>query len=153
MNIGAASRASGVSAKMIRYYEETGLIPPPDRTAGGYRDYTQDDLQRLSFVRRARDLGFSIETIQELLGLWSRRRSNAEVRALAQRHVDNLQSQARKLEAMIDTLQQLIGTCKRGKRTDCPIMSELAGVDSASGPPPRRARQAARGRSSIPSMT
>jgi Cu(I)-responsive transcriptional regulator len=128
MNIGAVSKASGVSAKMIRYYESTGLIPPADRRDSGYRDYGKADVHRLAFVRRARELGFSVEFIRDLLGLWSDRgRSNAEVRAVALKHVDGLEAQAQKIQDMIATLQALIATCKRGNRADCPIMTELAG--------------------------
>src|SRR3954470_14574821 len=94
MNIGQATKASGVSAKMIRYYEATGLLPPADRRASGYRDYSETDVHRLRFLRRARDLGFSIATIRELLSLWSdHRRSNADVRAVALSHVANLEAQ------------------------------------------------------------
>jgi MerR family transcriptional regulator, copper efflux regulator len=132
VNIGQASKASGVSAKMIRYYESTGLIPPADRRESGYRDYGEADLHRLAFVRRARELGFTIETIRELLELWSdRTRSNTEVRAVALKHVAGLEAQAQKLQDMITTLHALIGTCKRGGRQDCPIMSELGGGAAA----------------------
>ena len=127
MNIGAVAKASGVSAKMIRYYESTGLIPAADRRASGYRDYGESDLHRLTFVRRARELGFSVEFIRELLSLWSDRgRSNSEVRAVALKHVAGLEEQAERLQGMIATLHALIGTCKRGGRPDCPIMTELA---------------------------
>ncbi len=132
MNIGAAAKASGVSAKMIRYYETTGLIPAADRRESGYRDYSQSDVHRLAFVRRSRELGFSVEFIRELLGLWSDdARSNAEVRALARKHVAGLEVQAEKIKGMIATLNGLIGACKRGDRPDCPIMTELAGGTAA----------------------
>lgn len=134
MNIGQASKASGVSAKMIRYYEATGLIPPADRRESGYRDYSPHDLHRLAFVRRARELGFSVEFIRELLELWSdRARPNGEVRAVALKHVAGLEAQAQKLQGMIATLNALIGTCKRGDRQECPIMHELAGGKIAPG--------------------
>jgi len=133
MNIGSAAKASGVSAKMIRYYETTGLIPAADRRESGYRDYSQSDIHRLAFVRRSRELGFSVESIRELLGLWSRdARSNAEVRALARKHVAGLEAQADKINGMIATLNGLIGACQRGGRPDCPIMTELA---SGASPP------------------
>ena len=133
MNIGAAAKASGVSAKMIRYYESTGLIPAADRRTSGYRDYSDNDIHRLAFVRRARELGFSVASIRELLGLWSRdRRSNAEVRTVALEHVAELEVQAEKIKSMIATLKGLIDACKRGGRPDCPIMAELAGRTTTS---------------------
>jgi Cu(I)-responsive transcriptional regulator len=145
MNIGQAARASGVSAKMIRYYESTGLIPPAGRRESGYRDYGETDLHRLAFVRRARELGFSVEFIRELLDLWSdRTRPNSEVRAIALKHVAGLEAQARKLQEMIATLHALIGTCRRGDRQDCPIMAELAGGAAA----PAQPREAAQGKAS-----
>ncbi len=131
MNIGHVAKASGLSAKMIRYYESTGLVPSADRRASGYRVYSESDLHRLMFVRRARELGFSVEFIRELLALWSDRgRSNTEVRAIALKHVADLEAQAEKLQGMIATLRDLIGTCRRGNRPDCPILSNLAGADS-----------------------
>ncbi len=131
MNIGHVAKASGLSAKMIRYYESTGLVPSADRRASGYRVYSESDLHRLMFVRRARELGFSVEFIRELLALWSDRdRSNTEVRAVALKHVADLEAQAEKLQGMIATLRDLIGTCRRGNRPDCPILSNLAGANS-----------------------
>ena len=128
MNIGQASKASGVSAKMIRYYEQIGLLPEADRRESGYRDYGTPDIHRLTFVRRARDLGFSMDQIRELLGLWSDSgRSDAEIRAVASAHVKELEAQARKLQAMIGSLNHLIGACKRGDRPHCPIIVELGG--------------------------
>lgn len=131
MNIGSAARASGVSAKMIRYYETTGLLPKPDRKESGYRDYAPDDVHRLVFVRRARDLGFSLDEIKELLGLWSTRRSDKDVRELARKHVADLEKQAARLQDMIGTLNALIGQCQKGGRPDCPIMQELSGGNTA----------------------
>lgn len=132
MNIGMASQRSGVSAKMIRYYESTGLLPAAGRTSSGYREYGDDDVHRLVFVRRARDLGFSLEVIRDLLGLWSdRKRSNAEVRAIARKHVEELEDQAAQLQGMIDTLNGLIGACQKSGRPDCPIIAGLAGEDGS----------------------
>jgi MerR family transcriptional regulator, copper efflux regulator len=128
MNIGQVAKASGLSAKMIRYYESTGLVPSAGRRASGYRTYGESDLHRLMLVRRARELGFSVEFIRELLALWSDRgRSNTEVRAIALKHVADLEAQAEKLQDMIATLRDLIGTCRRGHRPDCPILGRLAG--------------------------
>lgn len=127
MNIGAASKASGVSAKMIRYYESTGLIPQPSRRESGYRDYAPDDVHRLIFIRRARELGFAMESVTDLLGLWAdRKRSRAEVRDVAMRHVAELEGQAARLQEMIATLRGLVTSCKEGHRPDCPIISDLA---------------------------
>ena len=126
MNIGAASKASGVSAKMIRYYEEIGLIPAPARTDSGYRSYSASDLHRLNFVRRARDLGFSVKEIGELLSLWSdRSRHSADVKRIAQAHIDALQQKIEELRSMADTLQNLVGCCAGDDRPDCPILERL----------------------------
>src|SRR5258708_6646782 len=126
MNIGQASKASGVTAKMIRYYESIGLLPPAERRESGYREYAPNDIHRLTFVRRARELGFSMDSIGELLGLWAdRKRSRAEVRNVAMRHVIGLETQAARLQEMIATLRDLVACCKRGDRPDCPIITEL----------------------------
>lgn len=128
MNIGQASEASGVSAKMIRYYESIGLLPEAERKASNYRIYSAQDLHRLSFVRRARDLGFSMDQIKDLLSLWSdQSRSNAEVRAVARTHMKELEAQAAKLQDMVRTLRRLIDSCQHGKRPHCPIIAELGG--------------------------
>jgi Cu(I)-responsive transcriptional regulator len=127
MNIGQASRSSGVSAKMIRYYESIGLLPEAARKESGYRDYDTMDVHRLAFVRRARDLGFSIEMVRELLLLWSDRdRGNADVRAVANVHIAELQAQALKLEEMIATLRHLVKSCRGENRAECPIMADLS---------------------------
>jgi MerR family gold-responsive transcriptional activator of gol and ges genes len=134
MNIGEAARVSGVSAKMIRYYEGIGLLPPADRRDSGYRDYGASDLHRLHFVRRARDLGFPIDTIRELLGLWgSPERPHAEVRAIASRHIEQLKEQARLLESMIGTLQGLVKACASSDRPHCPIIDDLSGGRADAG--------------------
>ena len=126
MNIGDAAKASGVSAKMIRYYEETGLIPPAARTAAGYRVYGDQDVHMLRFIRRARDLGFSVEGIRELLGLWrDHDRHSADVKRLALAHVAELRQKSRELEDMATTLETLAQHCHGNDRPDCPILSEL----------------------------
>jgi len=126
MNIGEASRASGVSAKMIRYYEQTGLIPPAARSESGYRVYGEADVHRLRFVRRARDLGFPVAEIGELLGLWNdRSRHSADVKRLAQAHITELEERIGRLRQMADTLQTLSDCCAGDERPDCPILAEL----------------------------
>ena len=130
VNIGQASKASGVSAKMIRYYEQTGLIPEADRTAAGYRDYSNSDVHMLSFVRRARDLGFSVNEINELLELWrDETRQSAEVKRLAKGHVHELERKIRGLQDMVHTLTVLIKSCRGDHRPDCPILQRLENND------------------------
>jgi MerR family copper efflux transcriptional regulator len=127
MNIGQASKASGVSAKMIRYYESIGLIPAAERTTAGYRVYTPADVSTLQFIRRARDLGFSMERIQLLVGLWQDRgRASAEVKSIALAHVGELKAKIAELKAMSDTLQELADACNGDHRPDCPILKDLA---------------------------
>lgn len=127
MNIGKASAASGVSAKMIRYYESTGLIPEASRTDAGYREYSDKDVHRLRFIRRARDLGFSVEQMTELLALWQDRdRASADVKRIALEHVARLERKARELQEMSETLAHLAGHCQGDSRPDCPIINELS---------------------------
>ena len=127
MNIGQASQASGVSTKMIRYYEEIGLVPRAARRDSGYRDYGESDVHRLRFIRRARDLGFTVDQIEGLLGLWSdRSRASADVKALALGHVENLRRKMAEIEGMIATLEGLARSCHGDHRPDCPIIEELA---------------------------
>lgn len=125
--IGDAARASGVSAKMIRYYEQIGLIPPAVRSGSGYRHYSDADIHSLRFIRRARDLGFMVEDIGHLLGLWrDRSRASAEVKALALRHVAELDRKAEEIRAMSRTLAHLAAHCHGDDRPDCPIIDDLA---------------------------
>jgi Cu(I)-responsive transcriptional regulator len=126
MNIGEAAEFSGVSAKMIRYYEETGLVPKPGRTAGGYRSYDHADIHRLKFVARSRELGFSMEKISELLRLWQdRKRSSRDVKNLAQQHLKELEDQIQRLQEMHHTLKHLADACDGNNRPHCPILKEL----------------------------
>ncbi len=137
MNIGNAARASGVSAKMIRYYESIGLIPKAARSESGYRHYTEADVHTLRFIRRARDLGFSVERIGELLALWhDTSRASADVKQVALAHVEALETKARELMAMSRTLRHLAETCHGDARPHCPILDDLA----ASAPLPPRSR-------------
>lgn len=137
MNIGQAAAASGVSAKMIRHYEQVGLVPPPQRSDAGYRRYTPSEVHSLRFIRHARGLGFSIRQIGELVGLWQdRRRPSRQVKALAQAHIDELQRKAQELLAMKATLEHLVHCCRGDDRPECPILDRLAEPDT---PGPARA--------------
>ena len=131
-NIGEAARASGVSAKMIRHYESIGLMPSVGRTFAGYRLYADKDIHRLSFIRRARNLGFSTPDIAALLGLWdNRRRSSAQVKKLAQDRVAELRERIAEMQAMQRTLEALASRCHGDDRPDCPILDDLALDDLA----------------------
>lgn len=128
MNIGEAAKASGVSAKMIRYYESIKLIPAPARTEAGYRIYRDEEVLILQFVRRARDLGFSVKAIGQLLALWQDRdRASADVKAFAISHVQDLNAKIAELQSMARTLQHLADHCQGDDRPDCPILDDLAG--------------------------
>lgn len=144
VNIGEAAQASGVSAKMIRHYEENGFIPKAKRTAAGYRVYREDDVHVLRFIRRARDLGFSLAEIKTLLGLWgNRRRASADVKRLALEHVAQLDAKIAEMEAMRKTLMDLAQHCHGDHRPDCPILDDLASelVHEAPRERPRRGRK------------
>ena len=126
-NIGAAAKASGVSAKMIRHYEEIGLLPKVARSFGNYRVYSANDIHVLRFIRRARDLGFSIEEIRELLGLWrNKSRSSAAVKKIAGKHIADLRTKIAELESMVQTLEHLTRNCHGDHRPDCPILDDLS---------------------------
>ena len=128
MNIGKAANATGVSAKMIRHYEAIGLIAPGLRTEAGYRVYGDKDLHELRFIRRARDMGFSLEQIRALLSLWQDRgRASADVKRLAQSHIAELDGRIRELTEMRNMLMQLAEACQGDERPDCPI---IAGLES-----------------------
>lgn len=127
MNIGEASDRSGVSAKMIRYYESVGLLPEAARRANGYRDYGDQDVAILQFVRRTRDLGFSLEEVATLLALWSnKRRPSREVKRLAETHIADLEKRIRDMRAVMKTLRELASHCHGDERSDCPILDEFA---------------------------
>ncbi|CAN4279271.1 MAG: Cu(I)-responsive transcriptional regulator [Lysobacterales bacterium 14-68-21] len=143
MNIGDAAKASGVSAKMIRYYEQIGLIPPAGRTHAGYRDYTEKDVHVLRFVRRTRDLGFSVAEIDGLLQLWrNRRRRSADVKRIALDHIEDLQRRIADMQEMAATLQQLATCCSGDDRPDCPILADLEQPSAAAVKEPKRRRGA-----------
>lgn len=134
MNIGEAAKRSGVSAKMIRYYESIGLIEAPERTQAQYRVYEADDVHTLRFVRRSRNLGFSLDETRALLALWrDKSRASADVKRLAMSHVRDLEAKAAELQAMADTLRHLADHCQGDARPDCPILSDLAAAPAATG--------------------
>ena len=128
MNIGQAARASGITAKMIRHYESVGLLPPAMRSDKGYRQYGEREVHVLRFIRRARDLGFSIKDISGLLSLWhDRQRPSRQVKALAQANMQQLQRKIDELQSMRQTLEKLVQCCQGDERPDCPILQDLAG--------------------------
>ena len=142
MQIGAAAKASGVTAKMIRHYEAIGLVPSAGRRDNDYRDYGEDDVHRLQFIRRARDLGFPIEQIRGLLRLWSdRERSNADVKAIALAHIGELERKIEQLREMAATLHHLADACDGTGRPDCPIIRGLEGDGAGTARPSPRGRQ------------
>lgn len=127
MNIGQAARESGLSAKMIRYYESIGLLAPALRSDSGYRLYQTADLHTLGFIKRSRDLGFSLEEVARLLTLWQdRERASADVKQLARKHIDELDRRIGELSQLRDTLVHLVDHCHGDDRPDCPILQELA---------------------------
>ncbi len=126
-NIGQAAARSGVSSKMIRHYESLGLLPAVHRTDAGYRQYGETEVHTLSFIRRARALGFSMAEIAELLKLWqNKRRASADVKRIALAHVADLERRIAEMAAMKQTLQHLAHCCQGNSRPDCPILTELA---------------------------
>ena len=132
MNIGEASRLSGVSPKMIRHYESLGLVPGVPRTDAGYRQYDEDVLHTQRFIRRPRDLGFDMKEIAALLQLWrNRRRSSAEVKRIALAHVADLEQRIAAMQAMQRTLKHLAHGCAGDERPDCPILDDLAAEPAA----------------------
>jgi MerR family copper efflux transcriptional regulator len=128
VTIGEAAKRSGVPAKTIRYYESVGLIAPAARSEGGYRVYGERDVQTLRFIHRARNLGFSVRQVGELLQLWQdRARSSADVKAVARGHLEEIDRRMAELQSMRDTLEYLVARCHGDARPDCPILADLAG--------------------------
>jgi Cu(I)-responsive transcriptional regulator len=141
MNIGEASKATGVSVKMLRYYEEIGLVRPALRAHSGYRIYSEKNIAMLRFVRRARDLGFQVKQIAALLNLWQDgSRASADVKSLALDHVRELEQRRRELDEMIGTLVHLARHCHGDERPDCPILTGLSAQDET--PPKARKKKA-----------
>lgn len=126
MNIGQAAKKSGLTAKMIRYYEGIGLLPEAGRSDSGYRQYSAQDLHTLAFIKRSRDLGFSLEEVGKLLQLWQdRQRASADVKTLARDHIEALNRKIAELAGLRDTLQELVDHCQGDHRPDCPILRDL----------------------------
>ena len=126
MNIGQAAAQTGLSAKMIRYYESISLLPNAGRSPSGYRRYSDNDLHRLSFIKRSRDLGFSLDEVGKLLALWQdKQRASCEVKALAASHLSELNRKIAELTSLRDTLSELVEHCEGDERPDCPILKEL----------------------------
>jgi MerR family transcriptional regulator, copper efflux regulator len=143
MNIGQASRASGVTTKMIRYCDEIGLVRPSSRTDSNYREYDERQVNELRFIKRARSLGFSMEEITVLLSLWrDRERPSREVKAIADRHLADLDARIAEMQAMADTLRHLSHCCAGDDRPDCPILEDLTQGQEPSPPPAHRSSRA-----------
>ena len=130
--IGEAAKRSGVSPRMVRHYEDLGLLPVVARTDSGYRQYGETDVHSLRFIKRSRDLGFSMDEIAELVGLWhNRRRASASVKRIAQKHLGELEQRIADMQAMQRTLSHLVRGCHGDARPDCPILDDLAGSGAA----------------------
>lgn len=161
MNIGTAARASGVSPKMIRYYEDIGVISPASRRTNGYRSYTESDVHTLRFVKRARGLGFPVEQIRRLVALWrDPRRSSGEVKRIALAHIAELEHKIAELQSIAQALQHLAGHCRGDHRPDCPIIDGLVEPERCHAPSGGRepagrktARPKKAGRSNAPAKT
>lgn len=129
MNIGEAAKVSGVNAKLIRHYESIGIIPKAARSDSGYRTYTDSDVHVLSFVKRARGLGFSMKEIKKLVSLWrNKSRASSEVKNMALKHIEQLELKIKELQAMAKTLRHLAHTCHGDERPHCPILENLEGL-------------------------
>lgn len=127
MNIGQAAKVSGVNSKLIRHYESIGIIPKANRSESGYRVYSEADVHILSFVRRARGLGFSMKEIKKLVSLWrNRSRSSSDVKSLVDGHVKALETKIKELEEIKNTLRHLARNCHGDHRPDCPILENLS---------------------------
>ena len=129
MNIGEVSKLSNVNSKMIRRYEELGIIPKAGRNLSGYRTYSEKDVHVLKFVKKARDLGFSMKDVKQLLSLWrNKSRSSAQVKSMAQKHQQELTKKLKEIQAMLSTINKLVHCCRGDDKPDCPILDELEGA-------------------------
>ena len=137
MNIGKVSKLTGVPSKTIRYYEAIGLVPQAARAGNGYRDYGDKEVETLRFIKRARSLGFSIDDVRNLLDLWQNtKRASADVKAVALKHIEDVEGRIRELESIRDTLKHLTSCCHGDDRPDCPILEGLASGDKIAGNDP-----------------
>lgn len=126
MNIGEVAKISGVSAKMIRKYEDSGLVPKAKRNVSGYRNYSENDVHTFRFIKTARSLGFSLKDIKELLGLWkNKKRASFNVKRIAQMHIEQLEFKVNEINTMLNTLKHLTKNCHGDDRPDCPILDNL----------------------------
>lgn len=126
MNIGEVAQLSEVNSKMIRRYEEQGIIPKAGRSESGYRQYTEKDVHILKFVKRSRELGFSMKDIKQLVSLWKNKaRSSSQVKNIAQKHISELEKKLHETQTMLSTLNHLVKNCHGDHRPDCPILDEL----------------------------
>ncbi len=127
MNIGQAAKMSGINAKLIRHYESVGIIPKASRSEAGYRTYSETDVNILSFVKRSRNMGFSMKEIKKLVGLWrNKTRASSEVKSLATKHIDEMEKKIAELQGMVKSLKHLAKCCHGDQRPDCPILDDLA---------------------------
>lgn len=146
MNIGEAAAASGISTKMIRYYEQIGLIKSVTRTMAGYRIYSDNDVHALRFICRARDLGFTVEQMTDLMALWNDRgRASGDVKRIASGHIEALENKMRELQEMTHALRHLVDNCHGDGRPDCPIIEQLAGPHCEDHARPGRHRHLGKG--------
>lgn len=126
MNIGEVAKISGVSAKMIRKYEDSGLVPKAKRNVSGYRSYSENDVHSFRFIKTARSLGFSLKDIKELLSLWkNKKRASSNVKKIAQMHIEQLELKVNEINTMLNTLKHLTKNCHGDDRPDCPILDNL----------------------------
>lgn len=126
MNIGEASKLSGISVKMIRKYEDSGIIPKAKRNSSGYRSYSESDVHTFKFIKTSRSLGFTMKDIKELLSLWkNKKRTSSNVKKIAEKHIENLERKVQKINNMLETLKHLNQNCHGDDRPDCPILSNL----------------------------
>jgi Cu(I)-responsive transcriptional regulator len=127
MNIGDVARLSNVNSKTIRRYEELGIIPKAGRNSSGYRQYSDNDVHILKFVKRARELGFSMKDIKQLVSLWQNKsRSSSQVKSLAQKHAAELEKKLDEIQTMLSTIKDLVKHCHGDNRPDCPILEDLS---------------------------
>ena len=126
MNIGEVAKISGLSAKMIRKYEDSGLVPKAKRNVSGYRSYSENDVHSFRFIKTARSLGFSLKDIKELLSLWkNKKRASSNVKKIAQMHIEQLELKVNEINTMLNTLKHLTKNCHGDDRPDCPILDNL----------------------------